>query len=241
MGLLFRYFDKFNNELLLNKISNIKDNDYKFLLITGFFIFRVIYKIFKPIREFIIDGERFPYLYHSRTWMTERTVEVPLIWEFVKKTKGSILEIGNVLHWYYTIHHDVLDKYDVEYGYVINKDVVEFVPKEKYDLIVSISTLEHVGFDEEKLDPNKVLIALDNIRENCLKPKGILIVTIPLGYNKYLDNLIKKGLFSFKKQLILKRISISNKWEEQSNFTFSEIKYNRPFPKANWLFIGIDS
>jgi hypothetical protein len=38
----------------------------------------------------------------------------------------------------------VLDKYEQAPG-VINEDVVSFSPPQKYDLIVSVSTLEHVG------------------------------------------------------------------------------------------------
>ena len=43
--------------------------------------------------------------------------------------------------------HDVLDKYE-KGNNVINDDVVSFSTEVKYDLIVSVSTLEHVGWDE---------------------------------------------------------------------------------------------
>ena len=59
----------------------------------------------------------------------------------------NIFEVGSVLSHYFPINHDVLDKYEKGHG-VINQDVVDFKPHNKYDLIVSISTLEHVGFDD---------------------------------------------------------------------------------------------
>ena len=44
---------------------------------------------------------------------------------------------------------------------MINQDVVDFKTNEKYDLIVSISTLEHVGWDEEPRDDKKISKALN--------------------------------------------------------------------------------
>jgi hypothetical protein len=50
-----------------------------------------------------------------------------------------ILEVGNVLQNYaIKIKRDILDKYDLTPG-LINSDVVDFHPLEKYDFIVSIS------------------------------------------------------------------------------------------------------
>ncbi len=50
------------------------------------------------------------------------------------------------------------------------KDIVEFVPQDKYDLIISISTLEHVGWDEQPQKPGKLLQAIDHLRATCLAP-----------------------------------------------------------------------
>ena len=71
-------------------------------------------------------------------------------------SSGKVLEVGNVLSWYGPVHHDVLDKYEVTSG-VINQDVVDFVPRHQYNVIVAISTIEHVGWDETPRDPTKVL------------------------------------------------------------------------------------
>jgi cyclopropane fatty-acyl-phospholipid synthase-like methyltransferase len=42
-------------------------------------------------------------------------------------------------------------------GGMINEGVVDFHPSKRYDIIVSISTFEHIGLDEKPKDPKKVL------------------------------------------------------------------------------------
>jgi len=62
--------------------------------------------------------------------------------------------------------------------------------KEAYK-IVSISTIEHMGWDETPRDPKKIPLALENLIE-CLVPGGEIVVTLPIGYNTYLDKLLKE-------------------------------------------------
>ena len=73
-----------------------------------------------------------------------------------------MLEVGNVLSHYQRVCHDIVDKYEAREG-VINEDVVSFDPGRRYALIVSISTLEHVGWDENPRETDKVSRALDNL------------------------------------------------------------------------------
>jgi len=82
-----------------------------------------------------------------------------------------------------------LDKYEKGKG-VINEDVVDFTPSRKYDLIISISTLEHVGWDETPKEPEKAAKAIENLKR-CLNPGGKIVFTVPVGQNPCLDNLIK--------------------------------------------------
>ena len=81
---------------------------------------------------------------------------------------------------------------------IINEDVVDFKPLSKYRLIVSISTLEHVGWDEEPKDPFKIIKAIDNLT-SLLDEKGTLVVTLPLGQNAEMDELLKNQKLTFKK------------------------------------------
>ena len=117
-------------------------------------------------KTFQFDGQEYEYLYHpyNRTWKNERGVEIPIFRELLFKHEGKrVLEVGNVLSHYFPIHHEVVDKYEVAPG-VINRDIVEFVPQDKFDLIISISTLEHVGWDEQPQKPIKLLQAIDHLR-----------------------------------------------------------------------------
>jgi len=198
------------------------------------------YKIFRSSRTFTFQGETYNYFYHmyNMTWKNERAVELPIIWEIVKKYSGKrILEVGNVLSHYFYVNHDILDKYDKARG-VINQDVVDFHPSKKYDLIVSISTLEHVGWDEKPREPTKILRATENLK-NLIASGGKIVVTLPLGYNNLLDKLLKEGRIPFTKCYFLKRILGDNRWIEVEEDDVHEAKYFGPFLGTSGLVIGI--
>ncbi|MBU4246198.1 MAG: hypothetical protein ABIF85_03885 [Nanoarchaeota archaeon] len=197
-------------------------------------------KIFTSGKTFEINGKQYPYFYHIHnvTWKNERAVELSVALESLKKYEGKkILEIGNVLSHYIPITHDVVDKYEIADG-VINEDVVDYKPSKKYDLILSISTMEHVGWDEEPKDPNKIPRAIENLKK-CLSPGGAIIVTMPLGENPYLDELIKKRKIQFKKQYFLKRVSKNNDWVQVDLKDIENVKYDSPYRNANGIIIGI--
>jgi cyclopropane fatty-acyl-phospholipid synthase-like methyltransferase len=163
---------------------------------------------------------------------------VPIVWSEVTKYHGNnVLDIGNVLSHYYSIEHEVVDKYEQADG-VINEDVINFSSVKGYDLIVSISTLEHVGWDETPRDPVKLIIAIDHLK-SLLKPGGRMIVTLPLGYNKDMDRALYDGKIVFDEQYYLKRIA-SNRWVEANWKDMKNILYGSPFQCANGLIIGID-
>lgn len=158
----------------------------------------------------------------------ERTVEIPIVWEIVKNCSGKVLEVGNVLSLYHSTNHEIVDKFEKAEG-VINEDIIDFQPEGEYDLIVSISTLEHVGWDEDPdlrkrvggfpdRDPPKVLRAIEHLK-SLLAPGGKLVVTLPLGYNSVLDGYLKSGEIAFSELYCLSRdvkdLS-SNTWTEVS-------------------------
>jgi len=204
------------------------------------------YKIFKSWRTFKFQGKTYRYFYHryNRTWKNERAAEIPIIWNIVKRYKErNILEIGNVLSHYFPVNHDIVDKYEKADG-VINQDVVHFYSPKKYDLIVSVSTLEHVGWDEDLSshktlnDPKKILQAIENLK-GLLAPKGKIIITLPLWYNPELDKLLRDGRIQFTRLFYLKRISKDNRWIEVYWKDLQNARYNTPFYAANGLVIGI--
>jgi hypothetical protein len=196
---------------------------------------------FRSCTRFSLENRSYRYFYHwyNATYENERTVEVPIIWQFVKSHRGKmVLEAGNVLSHYYAVDHDIVDKYEVGRR-VINEDLVAFKREDKrYDLVISISTLEHLGWDETPRDPLKPLIAIRNLTE-LLSPGGIIAITIPIGYNPHLDTLIRENRVRFNRRICLKRISGDNLWRQVDWEEIRYAKYNSPFPFANGLVIGV--
>jgi hypothetical protein len=197
------------------------------------------YRIKLGTKTFKFQGHIYNYFCHrhNTTWNNERAVEVPIVWKIVKNYRGRVLEIGNVLPNYYPVTHNIVDKYEKAKG-VINQDVVDFRPLEYYDLAVSISTMEHVGWDEKPREPSKILRALDNLKSNCLKSGGKMVITLPLGYNSEIDKLLNLSLINLGKQYYLKRVS-KHKWVEVGWDDVRNVKYNIPFPGANGIIVSV--
>ena len=159
-------------------------------------------------------GKIYRYFDTLKTWYNERAIEIPIVMELVRKYQGTnILEIGNVLSNHVKFEHDILDKYEIARG-IINEDVVDYRPDKRYDLVVSISTLEHVGWDEKPRDNMKIPRAIENMKSLITSRGGIIMITLPLGYNSDLDKLLKDGIIRFSKQYHLLRISKGNEWKE---------------------------
>jgi len=202
----------------------------------------VFYRVTRGRKTFNFQGKMYRYFYHiyNRTVAGERVVEVPVVYEKVKSYRGKeILEVGNVLSHYFPIKHDILDKYEKAPG-VINEDVITFNPKKKYDLIVSISTLEHVGWSfPEAKETKKTLNAIRKLKK-MLKKSGLIMVTFPLFFRKDLTNLIKERKIPLEKIFFMKRTSFLNDWKEVS---FKEAMkgsfYDSYYANANILFIGM--
>jgi hypothetical protein len=201
-------------------------------------VLRMISQTLSRHNSFFFEGQTYRYLSSLRNgaWATERAVEVPVIWREVRKNRpADVLEVGNVLSNYHRIYHQVVDKYEPSIG-VINKDIVDFRPNRTYDLIVSISTLEHVGFEEEVKEPRKPLRAVENIR-SLLSQSGKAIFTVPIGWNPTIDTLLLDGEL-FDDQKYLGRIGRNNEWEEVDRNKALLSKYGSLYPFANAICVG---
>jgi len=188
---------------------------------------------------FLYAGNKYQYFYHlyNVTFRNERCVELPIVQHFIENSASKeILEVGNVMNNYFEFEHDVVDKYDSGKG-IISEDIVNFNPNKKYDVIVSISTLEHVGWDELPKEESKVMKAIEHLK-GLLKNDGVMIVTMPLGYNHYFDKTIMTNIAGFTKMHFMQRISRDNKWQEIKISDINSIQYGTPFPFANGLIIG---
>ena len=168
-----------------------------------------------PAGTFTVDGESYRYFHHVHrwTWLTERAVEIPLAVRQLEQHSGDrVLEVGNVLSHYVPIRHAVVDKYEPGPG-VIAQDVLEIEPDGGYDLIVSISTIEHVGWDERPRDPAKALAAVDHLR-GLLAPAGRLVLTLPVDYHTGLDAALRSGALRPDRLVALRRDEKANVWSQ---------------------------
>ena len=129
----------------------------------------------------------------------ERAVEVPIAFDFLAHHvgDGNVLEVGNVLQHYENGLSDLLrirdrrivDKFEAGEG-IDCMDIMDVDAEEKYQTIISISTLEHVGqscapsgeFGEQKrtTDREAPLKAIAKIYD-LLAAGGQALLTVPFG------------------------------------------------------------
>jgi len=164
-------------------------------------------------------------------------MEIPIIWHAIQDhlksyPNAKILEVGNVMAHYfphYVLEYqkksswDIVDKYERPREYnvkIINEDIVQFNPNKKYSFIFSISTLEHIGFQEHLyggepiFEPDKILKAFDNM-VNLLDEHGTMIVTVPIGENPYLDKMLAGSRLKFTETYAMMKIG-RNQWQSVS-------------------------
>jgi hypothetical protein len=164
------------------------------------------------VREtFMFMGREWKCYYHpyNRTPANERQVELPAVAELILSKPGRLrrcLEVGHTLGHYESINRIVkqvstcwttVDKYERAAG-VLNQDLFEHEPEELYDLIVSVSTVEHIGVDEAryaalygstrwaKNQPNPQCIV--EKLQSMLASQGRLIITFTPGFNPEWDD-----------------------------------------------------
>ena len=103
-------------------------------------------------RQFTFRGRQFCYNRIPYNNWSERAVEVPLAFDFLARHVEHMLEVGNVLQHYENELSDVLDvrnrcivdKFEVGSG-ITNVDILAMDSNDKYQAVLSISTVEHVG------------------------------------------------------------------------------------------------
>jgi SAM-dependent methyltransferase len=200
------------------------------------------YRLWRGKKKFLFQGKSYYYFYHiyNQTFASERIVEISIAKNIVDDYKNKkILEIGNVLSHYFKVNHDVVDRFEQGKN-VINEDVARFKMKRKFDLIVSISTMEHVGYIGDDIrEPEKFELGIKNLKRH-LKKGGVLFVTLPIFFNPYLTNKIKTKKMPFNEEYFLTRISYLNEWKEVSfKEALKSPGYDDEFANSNSLYIGI--
>jgi hypothetical protein len=147
----------------------------------------------------MFQGEKLFYNRISFNNRAERAVEVPIAFHFLmnQPSGSSILEVGNVLQHYENALSDklhirdrrIVDKFESGDG-IECIDIMDVGAHEKYQTIISVSTLEHVGqsrapggdFGERKraTDLEAPLKAAAKIYD-LLSVGGRALLTVPFG------------------------------------------------------------
>ena len=156
--------------------------------------------------EFIFNNKKYKYFKHpyNSTYTNERAVEIPIFKDLVDKYKDKrILEVGNVMKNYHSFKHDIVDLYEIDEG-VINKDIRDYKTDKKYDLIISVSTIEHVDELVDSTSEQGILDALDSMR-NLIAPFGDIYISVPIAPNPSLNNLIINNKLGLKEAYYMKK------------------------------------
>lgn len=151
---------------------------------------------------FFVPNKWKDYLKHIVKWevFSERILENPLIIQHLPQKKSRILDVGSrysqVPLEMAALGHEVV-ALDIE-DYIFKHKNLRFVKGDirktpfrnnYFDVVTIISTLEHVGLgrasygDAEEADGD--VAAMEEIRR-VLKPKGLVLITLPFGKAKVL-------------------------------------------------------
>lgn len=193
-----------------------------------------------PRREVRFRDRLLPYFYHNYnlTWANERAIEVPIALSCIEGVPPArVLEIGNVLSHYGTVEHEILDKFEVGPG-VINEDILSWNPSHQYDLIISVSTFEHIGFDDEEKDATgqRILSAIERCR-TFLSPAGRLVITAASGYNRAFDDLVAGNRFQSSQCHLYHRVT-RGRWEPCDETRYLRTRYNSPYAFGNAVAVA---
>lgn len=190
--------------------------------------------------SFIYNGRVYPYLHdgYNITRFTERAAEIPVAFGLLNNAK-CVMEVGAVLPHYLPNWpencHVCIDLYE-QFPYVINADVLTFEPDLLFDLVISISTLDHLKSADE------VRAAVARMK-SWAAPGGVVFVTLPanqppeVGGGAWLDDLILSGDLGMEVRRMDKVKPDTHEWQEAAvNDTPSRF-YNLPTPFANTVYL----
>lgn len=187
-------------------------------------------------RELVYDRS-----YYNSTPVCERAVEVPVGLALLGQAgngEASVLEVGAVLPHYRAgwpaDGHTVIDLHE-EYPGVINADVLTWEPPHEFDLIISISTLDHLHDYEELID------ALRRLRR-WLAPGGLLCITLPFGQpawvggGEWIDRFVLGENDATTVWRMDKIDPLDHLWEQVHDLTLPPLAYHGPSLFANSVY-----
>lgn len=162
-----------------------------------------------------MDGLERPYL--DPPDMNERDIELPFGFEALSRAEGRVLEVGNTSQRSYPDLplRDIVCRYDELGGRypVYHEDIISWDAGVRYDLIVSLSTLEHVGHDyDEVMDNGKAIRAVVHCMQ-LLVPGGEFVFTIPCAFHGSLEFWLVDR--PWEQMAMMERVSTENEWVQR--------------------------
>lgn len=171
-------------------------------------------------------------------WRTERGIELAIGKRaLMGRDASDVLEVGNVLPWAGHDDHLVVDKYE-QGPRVVNEDIVNFRSDRKYELIISISTLEHVGWDEEPVDAAKAARALLNM-PSMIADGGSMLVTIPVDFHPEFEDFFVSDDAPFDAVELLVKTSRTARWQRRPLQERGALRYGQPYCCGNGVLMGV--
>lgn len=184
--------------------------------------------------------DEYAHMYNS-THLNERGVELAIYQAWASPWAHRRLEVGNVLAHYPELAgpgaRTVVDRHEHAPG-VINRDVFDIGGR--WDEIVTISTLEHVRWDEDPRTPGKSAEALEHL-VGLLAPGGRMLVTIPTGWNEDLDAyLVNDVARCGRLDAATTIVRTGAGWAETIGLEFRPYAVTQPWAEAVWVgeFVG---
>jgi hypothetical protein len=193
-----------------------------------------------PRRTIELLGRRIPLHYEFRrwAWRSERCVELALGMRALRAHDSrDVLEVGNVMPLTGIGGHTVVDKYEKGPD-VLNVDIVDYAPERRFGLVLSLSTLEHVGWDELPRDPGKAALALARLKD-LSEPGGAMLVTIPVGTHRRLERAFTAPQSPFDAIALFVKTSRRARWTRREPSELSRYEYARPYALGNAILVGV--
>lgn len=224
------YGGSFLKKLRPSHVASVAANETR-MLFSSFLIPRLA----MSKKTFDLWGEDTKYFLHkyNTTWRNERAVELAAADIFLSRNPGGpFLEFGNVLQHYGFRRPDVIIDLYEKGPRITNVDIVDFASEKRFKVIVSISTIEHVGWDERPRSEEKTAKALEQLVSH-LTHDGRLFITAPTGHNPYLDAMIRKGIPNVTRQIFYVRDRFD--WSPSSDFVAIPYGIKGPGASSLWM------
>lgn|SRR5574337_148190 len=182
---------------------------------------------------FKFKNKNFEYFLHRGN--SEKRLEIAIASYYIKETyknNHSVIEWGNVMACNgFEVKHDIVDIVEGP----IKEDWEFWQPKRHYDLLVSISSLEHINMGDYN-QPKTGIDKLIRIGKRISSIAKSALIILPLHYNLEMDQLIlnDKKPFDIYEKTYYTRVDVLN-WGEIKKERVGTLGrgYCFPYPYSN--------